>query len=199
MTSTCPRCGQEHDPAKCTGHNSAGHPCGKRPIKGGTVCATHGGSAPQVRAAAEQRQLEAAAEAHVQAMLWPGLRSAEPVKDPVASLERLAGALEQLVDQAGARVQELKHVAGGKDLTQLRAEVVLLERALGHLRGVLVDMARLGIAERHVQLEQERANVVTAAFLAALEVGGLLPEVRSLMVDRFMEGLRSIVPGEVVA
>lgn len=56
----------------------------------------------------------------------------------------------------------------------------------------------MGIAETHVQLEQERAQLVTAAFLAALEVGGLVPEVRSLMIERFLEGLGSAVVGEVV-
>jgi hypothetical protein len=198
-TDPCAKCGQTHDPEKCTGHNAQGLPCGKAPMKGGTVCRTHGGSAPQVRAAAERRQLEAAAEDTVRNMLWPGLRSAEPVKDPVASLERLAGGLEQLVDQAGARVAALQHLAGGKDLTQLRAEVTLLERALGHLRGVLVDMARLGIAERHVQLEQQRADVIVGAFRAALAAVSLLPADEQLMLGTFLERLGDVVPGEVVA
>lgn len=182
---------------RCTAHTSAGNRCKKRPIVGGTVCPTHGGSAPQVRAAAEQRVVIAAAERTIQD-LWPGLDQAPPVKDPVASMERLAGALEQLVDEAGRRVSTLTNIAGGEHLTQLRAEVTLLERALGHLRGLLVDMARLGIAERHVQLEQERAQLVTAAFLAALDVGGLVPEVRTAMIERFTDGLGALIPGEVV-
>ena len=42
--------------ARCAGHSSrTGLPCKKRPIKGGTVCQTHGGGAPQVKAAAEKR------------------------------------------------------------------------------------------------------------------------------------------------
>lgn len=197
--TTCPKCDQPHNPTLCNGHNNRGEQCGKTPIKGATVCRTHGGSAPQVRAAAEQRQLAAAADEALKASLWPGLTNATPVKDPVASLERLAGALEQLVDQAGDRVTKLQHVAGGKDLTQLRAEVTLLERALGHLRGVLVDMARLGIAERHVQLEQERAALVVAAFMAAVEVAGLLPADRDLVVRTFLDRLGDVVPGEVLA
>lgn len=162
-------------------------------------CKLHGGSTPSHIANAQERQAQALVDAKVRA-LWPGLGEATPVKDPVASLERLAGALEQLVDESGRRVSQLQNVAGGEHLTQLRAEVVLLERALGHLRGVLVDMARLGIAERHVQLEQERAQLVTAAFLAALEVAGLAPGVRSAVVDRFLAGLEPLMgSGEVVA
>lgn len=175
------------DDRRCTATSKgSGARCKRAAIPGGTVCATHGGSAPQVRDAAERRQLEAAAEATINAMLWPGLRSAEPVKDPVASLERLAGALEQLVDQAGAKVSRLQHVAGGKDLTALRAEVTLLERALGHLRAVLVDMARLGIAERQIQLDQQLAEVIVGAFRAALAAVTLLPADRERLLSTFL-------------
>jgi hypothetical protein len=166
---------------------------------GQRVCRMHGGSSPQALEAAERRRLEAGAEATINAMLWPGLRSAEPVKDPVASLERLAGALEQLVDQAGARVSQLQHLAGGKDLTQLRAEVTLLERALGHLRSVLVDMARLGIAERQIQLDQQLSDVIVGAFRAALAAVALLPADRERLLSTFLGKLGDVVPGEVVA
>ena len=141
-----------------------------------------------MRAAAEQRELERKAEAEVRS-LWVGLDKATPVKDPVASLERLAGALEQAVDVVGGKVNELGNVAGGTGLTQMRGEVVLLERLLGQLRQALDAMARLGIAERHVELEQERAQLVTAAFLAALAAITLLPADRDLMLRTFLQGL----------
>ncbi len=44
----------------CTARRSNGDPCKRRPIKGGTVCPTHGGSAPQTKAAAARRILAAA-------------------------------------------------------------------------------------------------------------------------------------------
>jgi hypothetical protein len=162
--------------------------CRRAAVIGGTVCAMHGGKAPQVKAAAEQRDLEAKAEAEVRS-LWVGLDKATPVKDPVASLERLAGALEQAADVVGAKVNNLGHLASGTGLTGMRGEVVLLERLLGQLRQVLDAMARLGIAERHVELEQERAQLVTAAFLAALASITLLPADRDLMLRTFLQGL----------
>ena len=44
---------------RCTAHSSrSGQPCRRWAINGGTVCATHGGRAPQVIAKAEQRLRE---------------------------------------------------------------------------------------------------------------------------------------------
>src|SRR3990167_11007781 len=44
--------------AICGKRTRAGKPCQKSPIKGGTVCRLHGGSAPQVKRAAKLRLLE---------------------------------------------------------------------------------------------------------------------------------------------
>ena len=44
---------------QCTAHKKDGERCRRAPIKGGTVCPKHGGRAPQVRAAAQQRLLMA--------------------------------------------------------------------------------------------------------------------------------------------
>ena len=44
----------------CVAHRTDGQPCKAPPIKGSTVCRVHGGSASQVRAAAQRRLLEAA-------------------------------------------------------------------------------------------------------------------------------------------
>lgn len=48
----------DRDPTKCRGTNRAGQPCGRYPIKGGTVCKIHGGGAKQVKAKAEERITE---------------------------------------------------------------------------------------------------------------------------------------------
>ena len=42
----------------CKAKTTAGRPCGRAPIHGGMVCASHGGRAPQVREAAKRRMLE---------------------------------------------------------------------------------------------------------------------------------------------
>jgi len=40
---------------KCKAHKKDGSPCGRWPIRGATVCHTHGGAAPQVKLAAARR------------------------------------------------------------------------------------------------------------------------------------------------
>lgn len=45
---------------QCTAHRRDGAQCGSDAIRGTNVCRMHGGSAPQVRAAAMRRLLEAA-------------------------------------------------------------------------------------------------------------------------------------------
>jgi hypothetical protein len=181
------------DERRCTATSKrSGERCRRAAIVGGTVCAMHGGKAPAVAAAAEQRETEHQAEATI-AKLWPGLAAASPVKDPVDQMERLAGALTSMLDVIGAKVNDLEHLAGGVGLTQLRGELVLLDKVAGHLRQLLADMARLGIAERQVRLEEEQAAIITAAFRTALGLLGervvLLPADRDLVVRTFLEQL----------
>ena len=47
------------DATTCQAHTQAGNPCRNPAIRGGRVCRHHGGSAPQVKAAARRRLLEA--------------------------------------------------------------------------------------------------------------------------------------------
>lgn len=174
----------------CGGVKRQGEGTCTRPAGWGTShpgfgrCKLHGGSTASHVAAAQEKQAEVAI-----ASLWPGLASATPVKDPVDQMERLAGALTSMLDKVGEKVNKLDHLAAGERLTGLRGELVLLDKVAGHLRALLADMARLGIAERHVQLEQERAQMVTAAFLAAIAVVQLLPADRDLVVRTFLEQL----------
>ena len=46
---------------------------------------------------------------------------------------------------------------------QLRAEIGMLERSMGHLGKLLVDIARLNIAERLVKIEEGKAKVIVEA------------------------------------
>lgn len=85
-------------PVKCSARTTAGEPCKRSPIKGGNVCATHGGSAGHVVAAARRRLM--ASSDRVGALL---LRIAEDEKTPPAV--RLA-AIRDVLDRAGVTVKQ---------------------------------------------------------------------------------------------
>ena len=75
------------DSRRCTAHltDGSGERCRKAAISGGTVCATHGGGAPQVKRSARERLLEAA--------------------DPAAA--RLVRALESEDERAAIRAAQI--------------------------------------------------------------------------------------------
>lgn len=80
--------------ARCTAHSSrTGNPCRQSPIRGGTVCRFHGGSAPQVRRKAQERLL--ASSDKMAALL---IHIAEDKQVPYAT--RLA-AVNSVLDRVG--------------------------------------------------------------------------------------------------
>ena len=162
----CERCGQAH--ARCSSHRRDGLPCTQRPMKGQSVCKMHGGKSPRALAAAERRQLEAAA-GRVIARVWD--TDAPPVTDHVGSLQRLAGRLERAVDVLGGRLESdsdipVSHCDNcGKEfpgnVTPLDLDAVTATawvRVLRELRQLLADMGRLGIAEKALQLEADKVR-----------------------------------------
>lgn len=159
----------------------SGEQCKRHPVPGLSVCSIHGGKSPQAREAAERRLKERGAEAMLRSV-WE--IDAAAVTDPIDALQRLSGQLQHTVNVLGARL----------DVDSLDSVTAMAwTKTMRELRQALADMARLGIAERHVEIEQERAQLVTAAFRAALLVLAdrvtLLPADRDLVIRTFLEQL----------
>lgn len=172
----CPRCGRPH--GRCKAHNRAGGPCGQWPLAGQEVCRLHGGAKPAAIANGERRQADAKAEGVVRRLLLDP--QSQPVTDPVLSLQRLAGGLEGMVAELSSRVGTLP--VGVDDGPQLRAEVLLLERLIGHLRTLLVDMARLGLEDRVTAVMEAQGEQV---FELVQAIGrGLLVELAQLLASQ---------------
>jgi hypothetical protein len=155
---------------RCAARRSRdGQPCRRWAIPGLRVCASHGGSAPQARAAAARRVAEAKAAAVLNT--W----SSEPVADPLGELQRLAGEVVGWKNLLAGRVAELTQMRyEGRAGEQLRAEVALFERALDRCERVLSSMARLNIDERLAVVSETQGRAlarVVDAVLADLELG----------------------------
>jgi len=131
---------------QCTARSSrSGERCRNRPVRGSTVCSTHGGSAPQVKAAAERRQSEAQAAAEVRRLLHDV--NADPIVDPILALQKLAGRLEAALDHLGDKVNQLQELEADTS-GRARVEVAMWLQVARELRQALEAMARLGIEDR---------------------------------------------------
>jgi hypothetical protein len=114
MTEACARCGAKH--LRCTAHVkslSGLRPCGRWPINGGRVCASHGGRAPAVRAAARRRvALADALAAHPQRHPGEVLLHAVHVLDTVAEMMRADLGDGSTAEQVGRYLDAVKDAAG---------------------------------------------------------------------------------------
>jgi hypothetical protein len=98
------------EPVKCSARTRNGNPCSRSPIKGGTVCPSHGGRAPQTKRKAQERLLK-----EVPAML---LRLRDLASDEsVPPAVRLA-AIRDWLDRAGinAKTEVEVTIGGWQDL-----------------------------------------------------------------------------------
>jgi hypothetical protein len=77
---------------KCTAHSSqTGAPCKAWAIQGGTVCATHGGRAPQVKRKAEER---------LQALVDPAIVALQEIVSDAKHPQRMA-AVKEILERDG--------------------------------------------------------------------------------------------------
>lgn len=145
-----------------------GRQCRRAPIRGGRVCATHGGSAPAVREAARRRLLTTAALADASAVLaHEGLSD---VADPLMELGRLTGEARALTLALARRVNALDSVtvASVHGVEQLRTEMALYERSLDRTGRFLEALAKLGYEERRVRVHEDVGRQVADTIHAIL-------------------------------
>ncbi|MDF3290741.1 hypothetical protein [Streptomyces silvisoli] len=154
--------------SKCTGRSSqTGEPCKNFPIKGGTVCRSHGGAAPQVKAAAAARVVRERATAVL------GKLDIVPVEDAYAELQQLAGELIALKDAIRGRVEALTQIRYMSESEQTRAELTVYSQLLRDCSAVLGSLARLSLDERMVRIKESQAEMVKVAIEGALRAAGL--------------------------
>jgi hypothetical protein len=167
------------------------------PHPGRGRCRLHGGSTrSQSRRAAEQ-EIEDRASAILADL------GAPPVENALVELQRLAGralalenAIGQMVNELGSLRYESK-TGGGE---QLRAEVAVLERAMDRCGRLLVDIAKLNIDERIVQINarvsEEQGHLVFEAVMGAFTDIGLGDDMQYAAREAIARRLRLAVAEE---
>lgn len=148
------------DARRCTAHNRQGKPCRQPAVAGATVCRYHGGSAPQVRRAAEVRAAKIDAETKAQRMVARAGVDADPIEHLLESLHRAAA----LVEVWGQMVADLDNAA----------EVDLQDRP-GGLRGeVWYETVEYDVTNRDGDTETKTVRVPKADRLLAFNRDGLV-------------------------
>lgn len=161
---------------RCVARNRAGQRCGRYPIRGATVCASHGGKTPTVLAAAQRRLAARTLEADARAVL--AYEATEPIGDPVLELALLAAEVKATVRAIGERVNALQDVRF-ESLTgteQVRAELTLLGDYQDRLARMLTALGRLDLDGRRVRMTEAQAALIVTAVNQLLAHLALTPD-----------------------
>ena len=184
---------RERQARKCSGKRTDGNPCGAYAITGGTVCTSHGGQLPRVKARAAANLLEQRARLELADL------DVQPVGDPLHQLAVLAGQILAWRDAMAEQVNNLtslRYESQGENGTgeQLRAEVALWERSLDRCERVLTAMARLNIDERLAKITDRQADLIEQALKAALAEIGLDLDAQDRAARSVARQLRAVSP-----
>ena len=184
--------GRVRQAERCTARRTNGDPCRAWAVTGAKVCISHGGGAPQVRAAAARRVAERKA-----ARALSGITDFAEVSDPVARLRLLSGRAERLVEVLGERVEELRSVGyRSRAGEQLRAELAVYERMMATTGRLLVDLAKLNLDERQARIDEALGRLVIAALMRAFRDVGLPPDVQQALQPAVARHLRLVAAVE---
>lgn len=176
-TGDCPHCPHP----RCNGTTTRGRCC-RQPVKGAPVCRTHGGGAPQVKAAAAARLQQREAVLAVETFGLP--RKVDPHTALLEELHRSAGAVEWLGavvadlerdDVVWGVAEQVEKLAGefpGIDTTKAakpNAWVLLWQAERKHLVDVSKACVSAGIEERRIRLAESQGQMLASVVRAVLD------------------------------
>lgn len=175
---------------QCNGTSvQSGERCKKPAILGGTVCEFHGGSAPQVKAAAARRLATDRARRRLDEV------EVTDIKDPIAAFRSVVSEAVALKDVLASGVAALEDLRAGDSkwgTEQVRAEVAAYERAMDRCGRLLSTWVQLGLEERYLeqqaQLTRDQLRLLVGLALAVFDDEELgLPVERQATAARLLQ------------
>lgn len=147
--------------AQCAATSTrSGEQCRASAVHGATVCAAHGGRAPQVKAAAKRRL------ANAKALQFLHEQGVPQIDNPLQAFHDLVEESVALKQFFAAQMAQLSELTSTDDQAkeQAKAMVELYERALDRAAKFLTDWVRLDMDNRwlkaNVRLTEERAKLM---------------------------------------
>lgn len=190
---------------RCTAHSKSGRQCSKWAIKGSTVCNTHGGSAPQVKAAAQRRETARVEEQKALTIIEQYGTIGDPIHPMEVLLHKVwvahymeryfAALVQKLADEQA--IIDTNFVKLG---TQVRAPHVFVQ-----LHGEWADRAAryskdalsANIDERQVRLAESQSRWIADVIRGGLKKLGL-PEAEQTKIIEAIATEMNSVPAEPV-
>lgn len=176
---------------RCTARTKRGR-CKAWPVHGATVCVAHGGAAPQVKAAAQRRLAEQAAQ---KAAKTYGLPVEIPADQALLDeLHRTVGHVMWL----GALIGDMGTdglTQWGESGRQVSVWVDLYQRERAHLARVAKDTLGASIAERHVKLAEDQGALLAGVVNRILDALDLTVEQRKRVPQVVPAALRAVTGG----
>ena len=166
---------------RCRHHFGFEDACHNLALKGSYTCTGHGGNLPNIRKGAARAELEQKLTEHL-AMIMQGkgalLISPERIGDPLAELLVAAAevkALKEIMrEKVAGLISEERMRYGHKTAgEQLRAEILLYERALDRYVKILIEISKLRIEDRLAGVQEATAQMLERALDSALEESGV--------------------------
>lgn len=185
---------------RCGATTRSGEPCKSWAMQGQSRCRMHGGSSPQARRKADERQAVRAALADIDATL--AHEGFGQVEDPLAELGQLVAEASAFKRALAARVNALQSVsysAPGAGTEQLRAELGLYERAMDRTARFLEVMIRSGFDERRIRVTEAQGQLLVGCIRRVLDRLELNDAQRALVVTVVPEELRATAELEASA
>lgn len=173
---------------RCKATARSGEQCRRPSMKGGTVCASHGGKSPQAKAAAARRLAEQ--EAAKAMRLFAAPVEIDPARALVELVQWTAGEVAYWREQVRALADEdpkaltwgvVREKVGGEDYgTTLESKpnvaYLMLTDAQDRLAKYAAAALKAGVEERRVKLAEDQGELVARVIRSILDQLNLTSE-----------------------
>jgi hypothetical protein len=162
---------------------SGGQQCGSRKRQGAGLCSQPAGwgtdhpgfGACKLHGGSTTAGTKAAAEAEGVYLLGKFVGERKPVDDPFAELRRIGALALAWMEACQDTIKDLKsfRYEDAKGAEQLRSEIPMFERSMDHAATLLATIAKLGLDEREVAVNEAKATMMLRALEAGLAENGI--------------------------